>query len=127
MRKIPTILLFLCITAVVYSQNNTTYQKSESIGKARLVFTESKILDDQYKVVYFCIDNLKDENKKSEILAVFEKKDFIKKARIYKDLFGYDRCQLNLKIDVTAEDIQDILIENDMNFTFFSVKEAEKQ
>ncbi len=90
--------------------------------KTTLKFSEMKILDDQYKVVYFCLSELRDEDHKDQILVSLSNSSFVKNARIYQDLYGLDRVQLTILKDYYANDVLYILKENNTDFKYIIVK-----
>jgi len=128
MRKTLTYLVLLFVVSTTFAQN-IVKEKSTLVNSNNtqiLKFTEFKLIDNQYMVVYFCIDGIEDDLQKNELTTFFEEKSFIKKARIYNDINRDIRCQLEVKRDVTANDIFLLLKKKNLDFKYISVKEIEK-
>ena len=117
MRK--KLLLFFLLFAMAYTYaQKTDVKKCEN---SNLAFTETKPLENNYKVVYFCIEDIKNEEHKDLILQSFKETDYIKFYRIYKDLYGYDRCQLNIPENISADEILTILKQNNVDYMYSSI------
>ena len=128
MRKTLTFLMLLFAVSAISAQN-IVKEKSIRVNSndtQLLKFTEFKLIDDQYMVVYFCIDGIEDDLQKDELSTFFVDQPFIKKARIYNDVNRDLRCQLEVKRDITANDIFVLLKEKKLDFKYISVKEIEK-
>jgi hypothetical protein len=117
--KLSAMAVFVLFINPIFAQEKLTEEK-----KYHLTFTESKDLDDQYQVVYFCFSEIKNEEHKQKLISALESKDFIKSARIYKDLYGYDRCQMTLLQTTTPEKVRDVLTQNNTDFKFVSVSQS---
>jgi hypothetical protein len=88
-----------------------------------MFFSESKTLNENDKVVYFCFSEIKNEAHKQNLITALESQDFIKSVRIYKDMYGYDRCQMTVLQSVKPEKVRGVLIQNNTDFKFVSVLE----
>jgi len=114
----------LILMAVILLLGNTSLysQEKKDLEKTHYIFTESKILDSQYKVVYFCFSEVRDNDHQTEILNQLNALTEVKTVRIYKDLDQNIRCQMTTLRDITPEDIQPILKELQTDFLFNIVK-----
>lgn len=102
-------------------------QEKKETPKSHLIFSENKILNKSEKVVYFCFSEIRDNDHKNQITKALLNEFFITKVRIYKDLNNNDRCQITTLRDITPEDIQVILKENETNFAFLTVKTKDNE
>ena len=114
----------LILMAVILLLGNTSLysQEKKDLEKTHYIFTESKILDSQYKVVYFCFSEVRDNDHQTEILNQLNALTEVKTVRIYNDLEQNIRCQMTTLRDITPEDIRPILKELQTDFLFNIVK-----
>jgi len=112
------LILLLITSGTLYSQN-----KEEKLKNKHLIFTESKILDEHFKVVYFCLSEVRDQDHQLEIQKALSDLSEVKKVRIYLDLNHDYRCQMTVFRDVSPLDIQKTLKQVQTDFLYKSVKE----
>jgi len=116
-----TFKLIIISTLLLYT-STLFAQDKKGLSKDHLVFSESKIVNLNEKVVYFCLSEVRDQDHQIEIQKALLELSEVKKVRIYLDLNQDCRCQMTTFRDVTPEDLQETLKQVQTDFLYESVK-----
>ncbi|MBI4646102.1 MAG: hypothetical protein HY738_05755 [Bacteroidia bacterium] len=103
MKTKMSILFLICFVPGAYSQNFS--------------FIDEKVTD-TYKVVYFNLSGVPDDNQKTDLEQSFRNDNNILSFRIINN----NRCQLKIRNNINADYIRNILLNNNLDYDFTSVK-----